>query len=111
MRILFACLAADGRVNPLTGSILLSLSHGVPIVGAGVREGKNDNNAHLRHHGLGVDLRTEGPTPRAVRRGIARVLVEPGFRRNAARIRDEIAAHRPFDIIDAGLATALETVS
>lgn len=86
------------------GSLLVALRHGVPVVCAGTREGKNDNNAHIAHHGLGIDLRTERPTPRELRRAVARVLIEPPFRLAAARIRDEIAEYDPLAIVDRHLA-------
>ncbi len=90
--------------NGGSGSLLASLSHGVPLVCAGTREGKNDNNAHVAYHGLGIDLRTEHPSPRALRNAVARVLVEPSFRRGAGRIADEIAGYDPHAILDEQLA-------
>lgn len=95
--------------NGGSGSLLAGFSHGVPIVGAGTREGKNDNNAHLAYHGLGIDLRTERPTPRAVRNAVARVMVEPSFRRSAARVRDEIGRYAPHAIVDEHLAALVES--
>lgn len=89
------------------GSLLVALRHGVPVVCAGTREGKNDNNAHIAFHGLGIDLRTERPTPRELRHAVARVLVEPSFRRAAARIQREIAGYDAHAIVDRHLA-ALE---
>lgn len=90
--------------NGGSGSLLAALRHGVPLVCAGTREGKNDNNAHIAERGLGIDLRTERPTPQELRRAVARVLVEPSFRRNAQRIRDEIAGYDPAAIVDRQLA-------
>ena len=94
--------------NGGSGSVLLGLTHGVPLVGAGTREGKNDNNAHVEYFGVGVNLRTEKPAPRDIRRGVAKVLVDPQFRRNAARVRDEIARFRPYDIISARIASLVD---
>jgi UDP:flavonoid glycosyltransferase YjiC (YdhE family) len=90
--------------NGGSGSLLAALRHGVPLVVAGTREGKNDNNAHIAYHGLGIDLRTERPTPRKVRAAVARVLVEPSFRRAAARIRDEMAEYDAHAIVDRQIA-------
>lgn len=90
--------------NGGSGSLLAALRHGVPLVCAGTREGKNDNNAHIAHHGLGIDLRTERPTPKQLRRAVSRVLVEPSFRRNARLIRDEIAGYDPVAILDRHVA-------
>ncbi len=87
------------------GSVLLSLSKGVPLVVAGVREGKNDGNAHVEHFGVGVNLRTERPTATRIARAVNRVLGEPSFKRRALALRDEIARYRPLEIIDEYLAT------
>lgn len=86
------------------GSILLSLSHAVPVLSAGVREGKNDVNAHVDHFEVGIDLRTESPKPSDIRRAAERLLSEPRWKRNVARLRDEFSAYRPYEIIDAYLA-------
>jgi UDP:flavonoid glycosyltransferase YjiC (YdhE family) len=86
------------------GSVLLSLSKGVPLLTAGIREGKNDINAHVDYFKLGIDLRTESPTAEAIRRAAERLLREPQWKHNVARLRDEFSAYRPFECIDAYLA-------
>src|SRR5450759_5005864 len=82
------------------GSVLLSLSKGVPVVGAGVREGKNDINARVEHFGVGINLHTETPTASQVERAVERVLNDQSFRRRAQELRDELARYRPLEIID-----------
>jgi UDP:flavonoid glycosyltransferase YjiC (YdhE family) len=86
------------------GSVLLSLSKGVPLLTAGIREGKNDINAHVDYFGVGIDLRTESPKPAAIRRAAKRLLREPRWKQNAARLRDELSRYRPYELIDAYLA-------
>ena len=90
--------------NGGSGSLLLSLGHGVPVVAAGTREGKNDNNAHIDYLGLGINLRTERPTVRKLKRAVYKVLGDPVYRQRAERIRDEIDRYDPLAIIDANLA-------
>ena len=90
--------------NGGSGSLLTSMSHGVPVVVAGIREGKNDNNAHVDYLGLGINLRTERPRSRSIRRATVTVLSDPRFRRNVGRIRDEIGRYDPPSIIAAELA-------
>jgi UDP:flavonoid glycosyltransferase YjiC (YdhE family) len=89
------------------GSTLLSLSKGVPLVAAGVMEGKNDINAHVEHFGVGINLHRETPSPAQIRAAVERVLSEPSFRSRAAEIRDELAAYRPLEIIDQYLDLAV----
>ena len=90
------------------GSVLLSLSHGVPVVAAGVREGKNDINARVEHFGVGINLRTERPGSAQVRLAVERVLEEPSYRRRAGDLRAEIAAYRPLEIINEYLDREVE---
>jgi UDP:flavonoid glycosyltransferase YjiC (YdhE family) len=86
------------------GSVLLSLSKGVPLLTAGIREGKNDINAHVDYFKVGLDLRTESPKPSDIRRAAERLLSEPRWKQNVARLRDEFSAYRPNELIDAYLA-------
>ncbi len=86
------------------GSVLLSLCHGVPLVVAGVREGKNDVNAHVDYFKVGIDLRTEKPKPADIRRATERLLAEPAWKQNVARLRDEFGRYKPFELIDTYLA-------
>jgi len=82
------------------GSIMHALVKGVPLLLAGKLEGKNDINARLSYRGLGLDLGTERPTSKQIKRGLERVLTEPSFKRNAERVRDELLAHKPYEIIE-----------
>lgn len=86
------------------GSVLLSLTKGVPLLTAGIREGKNDINAHVEYFGVGIDLRTESPRPSDIRRAAERLLSEPHWKQSVARLRDELSAYHPHELIDAYLA-------
>ncbi len=86
------------------GSVLLSLSKGVPILAAGIREGKNDVNARVDYFGVGINLRTESPKPDAIRRAAERLLSEPRWKQSAQRLRDELTGYHPHELIDAYLA-------
>jgi UDP:flavonoid glycosyltransferase YjiC (YdhE family) len=81
------------------GSIMLALTHGLPVLSAGVREGKNDVNARVDHFGVGIDLRTERPTPRQVAAGIARILGDRRYAARAARLREEFERYEPLELI------------
>lgn len=86
------------------GSTLLSLSHGVPLLTAGTREGKNDVNAHVEYFGAGINLHTENPRPAAIQRAAQRLLSEPQWKQNVARLRDELNRYHPNELIDAYLS-------
>ena len=86
------------------GSILLALGHGVPILSAGMREGKNDINARIDYFGFGIDLKSERPTTQKIANGVTRVLADKRFARNVERIRAEFETYRPLELIDGYLA-------
>lgn len=91
------------------GSMLAALRHGVPVVGAGKREGKNDNNARIDHNGLGVDLRSERPKPARIAAAVQRVLNDRHITANVARVRAELDAYDPEATIESALLAELIT--
>lgn len=93
------------------GSIMLALSHGVPILAAGKREGKNDINARIDHFGVGVDLRTESPSRRAIARGVRTVLGDGSYAARAASLRDELRSYDPVELVTCELTSAFAPAS
>jgi UDP:flavonoid glycosyltransferase YjiC (YdhE family) len=85
------------------GSTMLSLSNGVPVLAAGIREGKNDVNAHVDYFGVGIDLRSESPRPAGIRRAAERILDEPRWKQNVARLQKEFSDYHPNELIAAYL--------
>ena len=88
------------------GSTMLALANGVPILAAGTREGKNDINARIDHFGVGIDLRTERPTARAIAKGVRRILCDDRYVTRAAALRDELRGYDPLDLITRELGSA-----
>jgi UDP:flavonoid glycosyltransferase YjiC (YdhE family) len=93
--------------NGGNGSVLLALAHGVPLVLAGTREGKNDINARLAWNGLAVDLRTEHPKPTTIARAAASVLDDPTMRDRVARVSDQLAAYDSVDLVTRGILSSV----
>lgn len=87
------------------GSNLAAFLHGVPVVGAGKREGKNDINARIGHNGLGIDLRSERPKPAAIRKAVHRLDQDPSYAASVAALRAELQAYDPMAIIENALTT------
>lgn len=69
------------------GGVLLSLAHGVPVVVAGINEGKSDVNARVEYAGVGINLHTEAPTAEAVGAAVDAVLGDPLWRARAQDMR------------------------
>lgn len=75
------------------GGVQFTLAHGVPLVVAGTTEDKPEIAARVAWSGAGISLRTKTPTPDQIRLAVRRVLGEPRFRANAARIAADYAQH------------------
>ena len=86
---LFPRLAAF-VTNAGYGGLHYALAHGVPIVAAGRTEDKVETTARVAWSGAGINLRTQRPSPKTVRRAVDRVLADPSYRRASTRIGAEI---------------------
>ena len=92
---------ADAYVtNGGFGGVMLSLANGVPLVCAGITEGKNDVNAHVDYHRVGIDLRTDKPKPDSIRRAVDRVCTEPEWKARAQAFQAEIRRLDPPAVVE-----------
>jgi len=89
------------------GGVHYAMEHGVPIVVAGRTEDKVEVSARIDWSGVGIDLRTNTPTPAQVRAAVRRVLAEPSFRQRSAAIGRDILASPGLDGLDAVLAQVI----
>ena len=91
------------------GSVLAAMRHGVPVIGAGKTEGKNDIDARVGYNRLGVDLRSERPRQARIRAAVRRVLADPTFAANVAALRAELESYDPMARIEAALHDEIRT--
>jgi UDP:flavonoid glycosyltransferase YjiC (YdhE family) len=75
------------------GSTLLAIDHGLPMVAAGVNEGKNEICARIGYFRLGVNLGTERPSAAAVRKAVEMIIADSSYQENVTRLRDEFRTH------------------
>ena len=83
------------RLLPLTdvlvtnggyGGVHYALEHGVPLVVAGRTEDKVEVTARVAWSGVGIDLRTDAPSPKAISAAVRTVLADGRYRANADRV-------------------------
>lgn len=86
------------------GGVQYALRNGVPIVATGGKEDKPEVGARIAWSGVGRRIRSEHPSPRALRRDILAVLNQPHYRQASQRFAAEMAAAPGF----AGLATIVD---
>ena len=73
------------------GGVQYALRYGVPIVATGGKEDKPEVGGRVVWSGVGRQLKTEAPTPAAVRDAIHAVLRDPSFAGKARGIASSMA--------------------
>lgn len=74
-----------------SGSVMGALAHGVPLGLIPLNADQPLNAERCVALGVGQIIGTEEITPAEAREGVAALLADPSYKRNAARVRDEIA--------------------
>jgi UDP:flavonoid glycosyltransferase YjiC (YdhE family) len=77
------------------GGVLLSIQNRLPMVVAGIHEGKNEINARIGYFRLGINLKTEKPLPRQIRNAVFTVFTDPVFTENVKKLGDEFNRYDP----------------
>ncbi|PNY25255.1 4'-demethylrebeccamycin synthase [Tolypocladium capitatum] len=92
------------------GSITQALSHKVPLLCAGQSEDKRDTAARVVWAGVGIDLKTDNPSPGQVRMAARQILNDKGYQARAQRRGDELnslgGAERACDCLEELVETA-----
>ena len=80
------------------GGVLLSLQNGLPIVGAGIHEGKNEINARIGYLKLGINCKTERPTPEQLKKAVEQVIKDPIYKFNVKKLAAEFSQYDTNEI-------------
>jgi len=75
--------------------VLLGIQNKLPMVVAGVHEGKNEINARIGYFQLGIDLKTERPSPTQIFESVKTILENPLYRRNVSKLANEFEDYDP----------------
>lgn len=88
------------------GTIMSALAHGLPLVCLPMGRDQTDNAARIVYHGAGLKLSAKAK-PQQIADAIQQVLNDPGFARNARRLRDAILS----DVSDNQAVWELENIT
>lgn len=98
------------------GGVMLGIEYGLPLVVAGVHEGKNEINARIGYFKLGLNLKTEKPKPENLRKAVMQVISDPLYKENVAALKREFSHYDPTklftgylkEVLDAGSARTVK---
>jgi len=72
------------------GGTLLSIKNKLPMVAAGVHEGKNEVCARIGYFNYGIDLKTEVPTSEAIYNAVEKVMWDESYKINVSMLAGKI---------------------
>jgi UDP:flavonoid glycosyltransferase YjiC (YdhE family) len=90
------------------GGVMLAINHGLPMVLAGLHEGKNEITARAGYFGLGVNLNTEKPTVQQLKQGVDKVLKGEEYRNNVVRLAEEFATYDTYQLCEKHIMDLLD---
>lgn len=82
------------------GGVMQSIVNKLPMVVAGIHEGKNEICARVGYFKLGINLRTENPKPEKIRKAVQEVSGNPVYQKNAGTLSAEFARYNPYKLCE-----------
>lgn len=80
------------------GGVLLGIENQLPLVVAGIHEGKNEINARIGYFKLGVNLKTEWPRPAQMKKAVEDVISNDIYRDNVIKLGREFNGYKPNEL-------------
>jgi UDP:flavonoid glycosyltransferase YjiC (YdhE family) len=89
------------------GGVLLSIQNELPLVVAGVHEGKNEINARVGYFKLGINLKTENPTAAQLQKAVEEIFENPVYATNVSQLNKEFNEYDPNSLFADHVASLL----
>jgi UDP:flavonoid glycosyltransferase YjiC (YdhE family) len=93
------------------GGVMLGIQNQLPLVVAGIHEGKNEINARIGYFGLGINLKTEWPKPAQLKAAIDQVIENKKYKENVVTLAREFENYDPNQLCAQYLQEVLQKTS
>ncbi len=80
------------------GGVMLSIQNELPLVVAGVHEGKNEICARVGYFNYGRNLKTETPSPKQVKKAVHEIMSNPVYKTNIQRLKQEFSNYNANEL-------------
>lgn len=90
------------------GGVMLGIEYQLPMVVAGVHEGKNEINARIGYFKLGINLNTEKPKSEKIREAVKTLLKDKQYKENVTVLQKEFKLYDPTNLCAGYLKEMLE---
>lgn len=75
------------------GGVTFSIENKLPMVVAGIHEGKSEINARVEYFKIGINLRTETPTSQQIKAAAEKVLNDDQYQKNIENLSNEFSTY------------------
>ena len=82
------------------GGVMLGIENNMPMVVAGVHEGKNEICARVGYFKLGINLKTEWPTAAQLRTAVEKVMADKTYKSNVVKLKKEFDTYNPQQLTE-----------
>lgn len=80
------------------GGVMLGIQNKLPMVVAGVHEGKNEIGARVGHFKLGLNLKTEYPSVQQIKAAVQEIIGNKVYRQSVEKLQEEFAQYDPLEL-------------
>jgi MGT family glycosyltransferase len=80
------------------GGVMLSIQNKLPMIVAGVHEGKNEISARVGYFNLGINLRTETPVPSQIKHSVEKILNDETYLKNIKQLCKEFSKYNSNEL-------------
>jgi UDP:flavonoid glycosyltransferase YjiC (YdhE family) len=88
--------------------VMLGIQNELPLVVAGVHEGKNEICARVGYFKYGINLKTETPKPEQIRKAVDEVISNPIYKQNTAKLAEEFKRYNPNELCEKYVADLIQ---
>jgi UDP:flavonoid glycosyltransferase YjiC (YdhE family) len=82
------------------GGVMMGIQNKVPMVVAGVHEGKNEIAARVGYFKIGINLKTEKPTALQILNAVDKITSDATYKSNISKLAREFSQYKPEAILD-----------
>lgn len=90
------------------GGVMLGVQHKIPMVVAGVHEGKNEICARVGYFKLGINLKTEKPSAAQIIAAVDEVISNAAYKKNVTKLSWEFSAYKPAQLLQQYMSEIFE---
>ena len=89
------------------GGVMLGIENKLPMVVAGVHEGKNEICARIGYFKYGVNLKTEKPLPSQIKAAVEKIIADDTYSKNINRLAKELSEYDPEQLTEKYVSSLL----